>query len=575
MMPKFFNATSEIGRILIRYKGALWQVGLISAVLNILMLGGSFFMLLVYDEVLPGRSVPTLISLLVIVTIVYIFQGFLDLIRGRAMIQIGAIFDQKVSHRVFDILTKFELQNGPLREGMQPVRDLDQVRSFISGPGPLAIIDLPWCLLFLGVLFIFHYVLGLLGLAGVIILVSLMLVTDRLTKEPIREATNVSSARYALAESSRRNSETLHALGMAGRAKSSWGSLSDHYLAVSDQLSSVSGRMQSISKTFRMLFQSLMLAAGAALVIDGSASGGIIIAGSILSARALGPVEQTIAQWKGMTAAKQAWTRLETILDRVPADQPVMPLPAPFQNMAVEQLSLGPPGVQKLTVGDVNFTLMAGDALGIIGPSGSGKSTLSRALVGIWKPMRGNVRLDGASLDQWQSDDLGQYLGFMPQQIELFDGTIAQNIARFEPNADPEAIIAAAQEADVHDFIVRLPHGYDFQLGPMGGNLSAGQKQRIALARALYREPFLIVLDEPNSNLDSVGETALSRAMAAARARGAIVIVVAHRPSVLDQVNFVLYMADGRARMFGPKDQVLAEVTKQAAPAAPKAVTSA
>jgi ATP-binding cassette subfamily C protein len=552
---------SDIGSFLRHHRPAIVQVAVISAVLNILMLGGSFFMLLVYDEVLPSRSVPTLVGLLIMITMVYIFQSLLDLIRARAMIQVGATVDQQLANRVFDVITRHELRLGPLREGMQPMRDLDQIRGFLSGAGPLAVLDLPWVLLFLGILYMFHVVLGLLATAGVIILVLLTFITDKLTRPPTEHVTSVASARYALADASRRNAEVLYALGMAGRARTSWNEVSDRHLAAYDGLAEVSGGMQSVSKTFRMLLQSLMLAAGAALVINDAASGGIIIAGSILSSRALAPVEQAIANWRGFVATRQAWARLNALLIRIPADRPVMSLPAPKASLVVESLSAAPPGVQKLTVGDVAFKLEAGDVLGVVGPSGSGKTSLLRALVGVWQPLRGSVRLDGATMDQWAADDIGRHIGFMPQDVELFDGTVAQNIARFEPDASNEDILAAARAADVHDLIVRLPQGYDSPLGANGSNLSAGQRQRIALARALYREPFLIVLDEPNSNLDTEGEAALASAIEGAAKRGAIVILVAHRPSALAGANRILYMVEGRMRLFGPREEVLAKLT--------------
>lgn len=560
MGTAFGTMHSEIGSALRLRRAAFIQVGVISAVLNVLMLGGSFFMLLVYDEVIPSRSAPTLIGLLVMVTVVYIFQSLLDLVRARAMIQIGATVDQKLASRVFDVFTRYELRLGPLREGMQPVRDLDQIRSFLAGTGPLALFDLPWVLLYLAVLYMFHVVLGLVATVGVIVLVALMALTDRLTKAPTLTATSLASARFALADASRRNAETMYALGMAGRARNSWADVSDRYLQSNEGLSEVAGSMQSLSKTFRMLLQSLMLAAGAALVINDKASGGIIIAGSILSARALAPVEQVIGNWKGFIATRQAWTRLDALFSRIPLEGAVMALPAPKDTLAVEQLAVGPPGAQRLTIGDVSFTLSAGNVLGVIGPSGSGKSSLLRALVGVWQPARGSVRLDGAALDQWSPDEIGRNIGFMPQSIELFDGTVAQNISRFEPDANPDDILAAAAVADVHELIVRLPQGYDSPLGPGGSSLSAGQRQRVALARALYKNPFLIALDEPNSNLDTDGEAALGRAIGAAAARGAIVIVVAHRPSALAEATHVLYLSEGRSRAFGQRDEILTKL---------------
>ncbi|WP_231382199.1 type I secretion system permease/ATPase [Sphingobium indicum] len=568
-MLKVFDSESEIGSALRRFRFAIGQISIISAVLNILMLGGSFFMLLVYDEVLPSRSIPTLVGLLIIITIVYCFQGILDLLRSRAMIQIGALVDREVTPRVFDVITKMELRRREMPEGTQAARDLDAIRSYVSGSGPLALLDLPWVLLYLAVLFMFHWTLGVMAMVGVLVLIAIMLAADRMTKSATMKATQIGSSRAMLIEMCRRNAEVIYALGMHRRARQSWEDASAAFVRSTDRLADVGGRMQGLSKTFRMLLQSLMLAAGAALVIDNLASGGVIIAGSILSARALAPVEAVISNWKGMTGCVQAWKRLDAMLKQVPAPMPTMELPAPSNRLSVEGLTLGPPGAKKVTVNDVSFTLAAGDVLGIIGASGSGKSSLLRGLVGIWAPLRGAVRLDGASIDQWDPDILGAHIGFMPQMTDLFDGTIAQNIGRFDPDARSEDIIAAAKSADVHDLIVKLPKGYNHPLGTNGGNLSAGQRQRVALARALYGDPFLIALDEPNSNLDANGEDALGAAIQAARARNAIAIIVAHRSNILTHVTHLLVMSNGQMQLFGARDKVM-EKMKLPAPVPPR-----
>jgi len=561
------KAEAELMKALAPLRGALWPILILSAVLNILMLSGSFFMLLVYDEVLASRSVPTLLGLVLMVTMAYAFQGVLDLIRSRAMIHAGAMVDTRLSDRIYDLLSRYELRFGPMRQGMMPVRDLDAIRNYLSGPGPIALLDLPYVLLFLGILFLFHWTLGLAALFGVVVLVTLMLMTDRMTREPTLTASTVANARFALAETTRRNAEVIRALGMSERTRTSWRELSGGALGAHDQLAGISGKMQGISKTFRMLLQSLMLAIGAALVIEGEATGGVIIAGSILSARALMPVEQTIANWKGLTAARQAWDRLERVLAEIQPDFTPMALPAPEQTLQVQNLVSGPPGAQTVTLSNVSFQLQAGMAMAVVGRSGSGKSTLMRALVGVWPVIRGSIRLDGATLDQWDSPSLGQHIGYVPQAIELFDGTVAQNIARFDPDATPEAIIAAAKAADIHEMIVRLPGGYEYQLGVGGGSLSAGQKQRVALARALYGDPFLLILDEPNSNLDSEGEMALGTAIDHARERGAITIIVAHRPSILTRVDYIMVMADGQVRQTGERDEMLARLNLLPGPA--------
>lgn len=537
-------------------RAAILPVIMVSAVLNVLMLSGSFFMLLVYDEVLPSRSVPTLVGLLLMVVVAFGFLAALDFIRSRIMGHVAAIASSRVSARVIDVLSRYELTAGPLRSGTQPLRDLDQLRSFLGGAGPAAFLDLPWVLLFLAVLLLFHWSLGLLTLAGVIVLVVLMLVTDRLTGPRVRELAEIGNGRYAMADTVRRNAEALQAMGMMAGQHRSWAELEQENLELNDRLTRLSGSMTSATKSFRMLLQSGVLALGAYLVIQGSATGGVIIAGSILSARALAPVEQAIANWKSATSTALALKRLGAMLDQVPEREMPMALPLPAQSLEVHSLTSGPPGARKVTLADVNFSLTAGDAMAVIGRSGSGKSTLVRALCGVWPALRGTVRLDGATLDQWSMEDLGRSIGYIPQSCEMLPGTIAQNIARFDEEAATDDIIAAARAADIHDFILHLDGGYDHMLGPEGGTLSAGQIQRIALARALFRDPFLIVMDEPNSNLDANGEIALGHAIRGARARGAIVLVVAHRPSILNFMSHVLIMNSGQVEQFGRTDEV-------------------
>jgi ATP-binding cassette subfamily C protein len=546
-----------------------------SAVFNVLLLAGSFFMLLVYDDVLSSRSGATLAGLLLMVTVAYVFQGAIDVIRSRVLLHTGAAADRRLCDRLYDVISRYEQEVGPLPSGAAPVRDLDLVRGYITGPGPLALLDLPYVLMFLLILTLFHWALGLATLAGVLIMVALMVLGDRRTRAPALQAAAVAAARFSMAEDVRRNGEVLRVLGMGGRRRASWDAVSLNLIAAHDELADVSGRTQVIGKAFRLFLQSFVLAIGAFLVIDGDATGGVIIAGSILSARALMPVEQTIGQWKPMTEASQAWTRLTGLLDRVPLREPPMPLPRPRASLEVQGVVCGPPGRQKVTVANVSLRLAAGQALAVIGHSGSGKSTLMRAVTGAWPLLRGAVRLDGASLEQWDPVQLGRDIGYVPQAIELFDGTVAQNIARFALDADPDAIIAAARAADVHDMIVALPGGYEYVLGgPGGGGLSAGQKQRIALARALYGDPFLIVLDEPNSNLDAAGEDALIEAVRAAKARGAIVIIVGHRPTVFAHVDHILIMADGQVLQMGEREEMLKRLNFNPVPQPPSEAPS-
>jgi ATP-binding cassette subfamily C protein len=387
--------------------------------------------------------------------------------------------------------------------------------------------------------------------------------TEALARRPMKSASEYALTRNALAEASRRNAEVLAAMGMADRMSARWSQANQSYMASHQKVSDVAGGFGAVSKALRMMLQSAVLGIGAYLVINQVATAGIIIAAAILVARALAPVDLAIANWKGFLAARQSWKRLTQLLELLPAHETPMALPAPSASLAVEQASAVPPGERKVVVQDVSFTLASGQGLGIIGPSASGKSSLVRMIVGAWQPARGRIRLDGAALDQWSAEALGQHIGYLPQDVELFSGTVAENIARFQPEADPEAIIGAARAAGVHDLIVALPQGYETEIGEQGHVLSAGQRQRIALARALFGDPFLAVLDEPNSNLDAEGEAALTQAILGVRERGGILVVVAHRPSALAAVDLVLVLANGSVVSFGPKDEVLPKVLAQ------------
>jgi ATP-binding cassette subfamily C protein len=463
---------------------------------------------------------------------------------------------------------------GSRNEGLQPLRDLDAVRSFLSGLGPGAFFDLPWLPFYLAICFAFHFVIGLTALVGAFILVGLTLVTEFMSREPAREATGLAARRNDLAATSRRNAEVLVAMGMSGRLTNRWSEANEKYLAGHQRASDIAGGLGAISKVLRMTLQSAVLGVGAYLVIHQEATAGVIIAGSILSARALAPVDLAIAHWRSFVAARQSWHRLNTLLEQLPVRSAQTMLQDPSSRLSVETISIVPPGDQKIIVQEVTFALEAGNGLGIIGPSGSGKSSLVRALVGVWQPFRGKVRLDGAALDQWSPDVLGRHIGYLPQDVELFAGSVAQNICRFDPEASSDGIIAAAKEAGVHQIIIKMRDGYDTQVGEQGAALSAGQAQRVALARALYGNPFLIVLDEPNSNLDTEGDEALTRAIRGARERGAIVVVVAHRPVGIEGVDQLLVLRDGRVQAFGPKETVLGQVIQRVAPPTPIKIVS-
>ena len=562
----------ELGSALRACRGAFLGVGAMSCMINVLYLTGSLFMLEVYDRVLPSRSVPTLVGLVILAAAMYMVQGILDLLRSRILGRIGTALDEALNHRVFDTIVRLPLMTSNRGDGLQPLRDLDNVRAFLGSMGPGAFFDLPWLPFYLAICFAFHVMIGVAALAGAIILVTITVLTEYLSRAPARQSMELSARRNDLAAVSRRNAEVLTAMGMTGRMARRWGLANENYLTGNQRASDIAGGLGAISKVLRMMLQSAVLAVGAYLVIHQEATAGIIIASSILSARALAPVDLAIAHWKSFVAARQSWNRLNALLGRIPPRPVPTMLQGPSRRLSVEGISIVPPGDQRLIVQDVSFALEAGAGLGVIGPSGSGKSSLVRALVGVWQPARGKVRLDGAALDQWSADELGRYIGYLPQDVELFAGTVAQNICRFDPEASSDAIIAAARQAGVHEMIIKMRAGYDTEIGEQGAALSAGQAQRIALARALYGDPFLIVLDEPNSNLDTEGDEALIRAVRSARERGAIVVVVAHRPIGVEAANLLLVLSEGRVQAFGPKETVLGQVLQQRAPANPSPI---
>ena len=555
--PAGEDTKSALAQALQRFRNALIVVGGFSALINLLTLTGSLFMLQVYDRVLPSKSVPTLLGLAVIVIGLYAFQAVLDVIRTRVLVRIGSAFDASLTERVHAALVKLTLRAPRGPEGVQPIRDLDVIRNFLTSSGPLALFDLPWIPLYLGLCFAFHFYIGLTATIGALVIVGLTLLTEALSRTPIRNAARYSAVRNTLAEVSRRNSEVLHALGMTKRMGARWQEANAKYSGAQQRVSDVTGGIGSIARVLRVLLQSAVLGVGAYLVIGQEATAGIIIASSIITSRALAPADMAIANWKGFVSARQGWRRLSGLLNFLPEDNEVLQLPKPSTSVSIENVAVMPPGSNRAVVQGVGFTLKAGEALGIVGPSASGKSSLVRALLGVWPAAHGNIRIDGAELGQWSREALGRHLGYLPQEVSLCDGTVAENIARFENDPRDEAIIAAANAAGVHDLILGLPSGYETRIGESGEALSAGQRQRIGLARALYGDPFLIVLDEPNSNLDVEGEIALTKAIRGVRARGGIVVVIAHRPSVLGAVDYVLALFNGQVRAYGKRDEVL------------------
>lgn len=560
------KSTAAFGAWLRRRSGVLLMVALFSGVINVLALTGSFYMLQVYDRVLTSHSVPTLVGLTVLMVVLYVAFGLLDYFRVRIMSRIGMAFDQAFSRNVFTVIQLAPLRTPGGNDGMQPIRDLDSIRGFLSGLGPTALFDIPWIPVYLAVVFALHPMLGLFALAGAVLLVALTLLTDLRSSEPLQRTSRSGSERAAIAESARRNAETIRALGMTRQLGERWQRLNDRYIDDQATAADTISGVGTLSKILRMLLQSGILGLGAYFVLLGEVTAGTIIAASITMSRAMAPIETAIAHWRSFVAARQSYRRLSSIIALAESDQAVrIELPPPRTSLSVANLYVTPPGADAPVIANVTFSLHTGDGLGIIGPTASGKSSLVRALVGIWPlahPLSA-IRLDGAALDQWTPERLGRHIGYLPQDVELIEGTVAENIARFDPAASDAEIIAAAQAAHCHDMIVGLRHGYQTPIGGSAGqSLSGGQRQRIALARALFRDPFLVVLDEPNSNLDTDGEMALSEAITGVRRRGGIVVLVAHKPAALAAVDTVLSLSRGSMLHFGPRDEVMRNVVQ-------------
>jgi ATP-binding cassette, subfamily C, type I secretion system permease/ATPase len=550
---------------------AFWSVVLYSAAVNVLILAGPLYMFQIYDRVLGSRSVPTLVALTIVLCGAYAFLGAFDLIRSRIIVRAAVLLDRHLSTTVHGAVLRIAVQNANASEAHQPMRDLDQIRAFLVSPGPTAIIDLPWMPAFLAICYLIHPWLGLLSLAGALLLLSLTILNERASRAPARALAQDVGTRWTRLEAGRRNCETVVAMGMAGELAKRWMDVNDRFLTAVVRSTEVVGSYSSISKVLRLLLQSAILGLGAYLVIKQELTPGSMIAASIMMARALAPIETAIANWRGFISARQSIHRLSRVLARLRSDRTATQLPKPVRSLDVEQIIVAPPGARTPILTKVRFRLTAGEALGIIGPSGSGKTSLARTLIGIWPAAKGNVRLDGAALDQWDPEFLGRQVGYVAQNVELFDGTIAENIARMSVEPNAAAILEAARAAGAHDLILRLSSGYETKIGDAGTVLSGGQRQRIALARALYGSPFLVVLDEPNSNLDREGEIALQQAVRDLKARGAIVVLIAHRSATLAQCDKVLFLAKGVQQAFGPRDEILRKVL---APPVSPAVTA-
>lgn len=540
------------------FKGVSVFVFWISGIINVLALTGSFYMLQIYDRALTSGSIPTLLALSVLVIGLYLFQGVFDVIRSQLLVRMGARFDRMlapIAHRVSVDMPRFGFSTG---EALERGRDVDTIRTFMGSQGPVALFDLPWVPLYILFVYFLHPVLGAVTLGGAIVLALLTVWTELRSRKLASAAQQAQLARNAVADSNARNADIIKAMGISSRAVSRFNTANQDHLTLQTRASDVIGTFGAFSRVLRMVLQSALLGLGAYLTIQGQMSAGAIIAVSVAASRALAPIDMAIANWKGVVAARQAFKRLRDTMIALSGMARPLELPAPTKSFKVDKITVAAPATGRVLLTEVAFELKAGQALGVIGPSGGGKTTLVRALTGIWPALRGSIRLDDADLTQWDEDKIGAYVGYLPQDVALLDGTIVENITRLAPQRDARAIVAATKAAGVHEMIVRLPDGYDTQLGPMGTALSAGQRQRIGLARALYGDPFVVIMDEPNAFLDAEGEQALNLAIRQVRARGGIAIIVAHRPSILAEVDMVAVIQNGRMSAFGPKDEIVA-----------------
>jgi len=561
MKFKFKAPQNEVAQVLASFKQTFRNIGVFSAVINMLMLMPAIYMLQLYDSVLTSRNEMTLLMLTLIMLGAYIFMGSLEYVRSFVLIRVGAQLDMKLNKRVYTAAFEQSLKQGDGNAG-QALKDLTNLRQFLTGNALFAFFDAPWFPIYLFVIFMFHPILGIFALCGTVILITLAYINEKISHKPLAEANSMAIASGNVASNNLRNAEVIEAMGMLPNIQSRWYKLHSRFLNLQAEASEKAGVVAALSKSFTVALQSLMLGLGALLVLDNSITPGMMIAGSILLGRAIAPVQLLISVWKQIGSTRSAYERLTQLLEQNPAREAGMALPKPKGAIAVENVTAVPPGGKIPVIKGLSFSLSAGEVLGIIGPSGSGKSTLARLLVGVWPAAAGKVRLDGADVYLWNKDELGPHIGYLPQDIELFAGTVSENIARFgEINADK--VILAAKRAGVHEMILNMPEGYDTPLGDGGAGLSGGQKQRLGLARTMYDDPSLIVLDEPNSNLDDVGEQALLAALVDLRKRGKTIVLITHRTSIISVTSKLLLLQDGAAKLFGPTNQVIEKLTKQ------------
>ncbi len=550
MTPK-----NTFGDALGTYRAILGSVILFSAAINALMFVGPLYMLQVYDRVLQSRSETTLLLLTGLAVSMLAVYAILEWVRSRVLVRAGLRFDNVLSGPLFSRVVGASLAQ-PGAKSEFALSDIDRLREFLTGSGLIALCDLPWMPIFLAVCFVFHPYIGWLATGGAAIIFTLTILNEFATKKTLNQASSSSQSAQHFANTTLQNVEVIRALGMERTLRSRWAAMHRTTLELQATASDRAGVLVSASKFFRMVLQTFILGLGAYLVLENAITPGVMIAASIMMGRALSPVDQVVGQWKQFVGARQAYGRLRDLFNRIPNEEERTRLPRPQGEFAAEQIVVGPPGARTPIISGVTFALQAGETMALVGPSGAGKSTLVRALVGVWTPMQGAVRLDGSELQHWNRDELGDYVGYLPQTVELFAGTIAENIARFKP-VDSDEVILAARRAGVHEVIQNLPDGYETQIGISGRQLSGGQRQRIGLARALFGDPAVIILDEPNANLDMEGEEALLRALKDLRERQRTVIFVSHKIGLLSLSDKSLILADGRMRAFGPTREVL------------------
>lgn len=560
MISKLKIPQNEIMQTLADFKGAFRSVGIFSAIINLLMLVPSLYMLQVYDRVLASQNKTTLLMLTLMMLVAYLCMSALEVVRSFVLVRVGAQLDMKMNKRIYTAAFEQNLKRAGGNAG-QALQDLTNIRQFLTGNGVFAFFDAPWFPVYLIVIFMFSPTLGVFALCGTVILIALAYANEAVSKKPLAEANAMAIASSNLATNNLRNAEVIEAMGMLPNLMARWFKVHSRFLQLQAEASEKAGIVTALTKFTRVSMQSLILGLGALLVLKGEITAGGMIVASILMGRATAPVEQLIGVWKSWSSTRSAYQRLNELLGANAPRVAGMSLQKPLGQISVEAVTAAPPGSPVAVLKNLSFAIAPGDVLGIIGPSGSGKSTLARLLVGVWAAAVGKVRLDGADVYHWNKDELGPNIGYLPQDIELFAGTVSENIARFG-EVDSEKVIMAAKRTGVHEMILHFPQGYDTRLGDGGAGLSGGQKQRLGLARAMYDDPSLIVLDEPNSNLDDLGEQALVAAINDLRGRGKTIVIITHRTSVLATTNKLLVLRDGVAQLFGPRDLVLAELNK-------------